>query len=107
MNGSCCVSLPCPAGGAAQEANTENGKGLTCELDPGLPADHGAQGVAGDALVHAAVVDGVRIADEQVSLHQTVVGLRLGVDLLTVHLPPAGGTGPGDTSGQEVRVCQR
>lgn len=48
---------------------------LTGELDSGLSADHCAQCVAGYALVHATVVDGVRFADEQVSLQLSVVGI--------------------------------
>ena len=61
---------------------------LTCKLDFCLPADNGAKRVGGDALIHACMVDHMRVIDQQVSLDEAEVRIRLSVYLSAVHLPP-------------------
>lgn len=62
---------------------------LTGELHSCLPADDRPERVGGDALIHSSVIDDMRIIDQQVPLHEAVVGLRLCVQLSPIHFPPA------------------
>lgn len=60
---------------------------LTSKLHSGLPADNGSNGVAGYALINASMLAGLWSFDQQVPFHESVVGVHVNCNVLTIELP--------------------